>query len=146
MNTEPFATYETPYGLVEAHDAGCYLVRRPSGEVEGFAAHSGDPSPDNAEADIAYALANPPAPPPPPPHRVSKDTLWTRLKEAGYRAQGEAFFASLTGAPLIDWQNQSWFWSNNEPLRAILGGDPEAGGLGIPTETVESFFAPDPHL
>jgi hypothetical protein len=62
MNTEPFATYETPYGLVEAHDAGCYLVRRPSGEVEGFAAHSGDPSPDNAEADIAYALANPPAP------------------------------------------------------------------------------------
>jgi hypothetical protein len=65
MNTELFTPYETPYGQVEAHDAGCYLVRRPSGQVEGFPAHSGDPSPENAEADIAYALANPPAMPTP---------------------------------------------------------------------------------
>jgi hypothetical protein len=40
-----------------------YRVRLPDGGVTAFPAHSGDPSPDNAEGDIAHALANPPAPP-----------------------------------------------------------------------------------
>jgi hypothetical protein len=39
-----------------------YRVRLPDGGVTAFFAHSGDPSPDNAAADIAYALANPLAP------------------------------------------------------------------------------------
>jgi hypothetical protein len=39
-----------------------YHVVYPSGQYATLPAHSGDPSPDNAAADIAYALANPPAP------------------------------------------------------------------------------------
>jgi hypothetical protein len=52
----------TGYVVLAPEGEPGYRVRLPDGGVTAFSAHSGDPSPDNAGADIAYALANPPAP------------------------------------------------------------------------------------
>lgn len=58
----------TPYevagiGTVIAHDGGSYVVRLADGRVVGYAAPGGEPSEATAAADIAAAIANPPAAP-----------------------------------------------------------------------------------
>ena len=61
---------ETPFEEYEVEGVGTviapegepgYRVRLPDGQVTAFAAVSGAPSSENAAADIAHALANPPA-------------------------------------------------------------------------------------
>jgi hypothetical protein len=51
------------YEVLDPEGEPGYRVRLPDGQVTAFPAQSGDPGPANVAADIAYALANPPAPP-----------------------------------------------------------------------------------
>lgn len=69
MPTEPiieevpaFVPYEVAgIGTVEGHDGDTYLVRVPSGALHGYRSPSGTPSEELAAAEIAFALAHPPA-------------------------------------------------------------------------------------
>ncbi len=104
-----------------------YRVRLPSGAVTAFPAVSGEPCEANAAADIAHAIANPPAAPAPAPHRVLKDTLWMRIKAAGKQPAAVAAITSLPTSQRLDWDAQSWFWSDNDAIRLVcesLGVDP----------------------
>lgn len=59
-NPDPFPEYGVAgVGTVIAHESGFYHVRHEDGRVCGYPALSGEPSEQNAAADIAAAIANP---------------------------------------------------------------------------------------
>jgi len=68
-----------------------YRVRLPDGGVTAFPSASGDPSPDNAEADIAYALANPPAPVVAVPQEISRPRFMIGLRKVLGLTEGAVF-------------------------------------------------------
>lgn len=82
--------------------------------------------PEVPDATLIDAIENPPAPEL-GRWRVLKDTAWMRIKEAGLQAGAVAFITSLPTSQRLDWDSQSWFWSDNAALGAIcmeLGADP----------------------
>lgn len=71
------------------------------------------------------------------PYRVSKDTIVSRVSEAGKTAELMAAISSLTAEQQFFWTNFAWFWSNNATLIGMcaqLGLDPSI------------ILAPDPFL
>lgn len=74
--------------------------------------------PDNQETtdeNIAAAILNPPVPDV-APHRVLKDTIIQRVKTAGKLAQLRAMIETLDADQRFEWDNSSWFHSNNAVL------------------------------
>jgi len=75
--------------------------------------------------------------PPPQPYRVSKDTIVSRVNDAGKIDDLIALIAGMSSAQQFFWTNFAWFWSNNPTLLAVcqqLGLDPAI------------VLAPDPYL
>lgn len=65
----------------------------------------------------------------PPPYRVSRDTIWNRVKAAIGPDSAAAIIAAMTDAQRYDWFGNSWFWSHNEAVRGFIsaiGLDPDA--------------------
>jgi hypothetical protein len=79
------------------------------------------------DAVLATQIATPPAVPP-QPWRVLKDTIWMRAKTAGKQAEAVAVITALPTSQRLDWDAQSWFWSNNDAIRLVcteMGLDPD---------------------
>jgi len=79
----------------------------------------------------------PPPPQPPQPYRVSKDTITSRVLDAGKIPDLMAVIAGLSEEEQFLWTNYAWFWNNNPTALAIcaqLGLDPAV------------ILAPDPYL
>lgn len=135
--TEILPPYEVPgIGTVTGHEGDSYIVRHLDGRVLGHpAAPDTLPSSEAAAADIAASLASPQLPPPPPARwRVLKDTIWMRLKDAEKQVAATAAINSVNAAQRMDWDCQSWFWSDG-PMREFVqgvGADPDV------------ILAPDP--
>jgi hypothetical protein len=75
--------------------------------------------------------------PPPAPYRVSKDTITTRVLDAGKLPDLMTLIASLPAEQQFLWTNYAWFWNNNQTVIAMcaqLGLDPAV------------ILAPDPYL
>jgi hypothetical protein len=75
--------------------------------------------------------------PPPQPYRVSKDTITSRVLDAGKIPDLMAVIAGLNAEEQFLWTNYAWFWNNNPTALAIcaqLGLDPAV------------ILAPDPYL
>jgi hypothetical protein len=72
-----------------------------------------------------------------PPHRVSKDTITTRVVAADKVADLMALIASLTPEQQFLWSGFSWFWGDNATVAGMcqqIGLDPAV------------ILAPDPYL
>jgi len=72
-----------------------------------------------------------------PPYRVSKDTITSRVLDAGKITDLMAVIAGLNAEEQFLWTNYAWFWNNNPTALAIcaqLGLDPAV------------ILAPDPYL
>ena len=79
----------------------------------------------------------PPPPPPPQPYRVSKDTITSRVLDAGKIPDLMTVIAGLNAEEQFLWTNYAWFWNTNQTAIAIcaqLGLDPAV------------ILAPDPYL
>jgi hypothetical protein len=72
-----------------------------------------------------------------PPYRVSKDTIVSRVSEAGKTAELMAAISSLTPEQQFFWTNFAWFWSNNATLIGMCAQ------LGLDASII---LAPDPFL
>ena len=75
--------------------------------------------------------------PPPQPYRVSKDTIVSRVNDAGKVPDLMTVIAGLNSEQQFLWDSYAWFWSNNPTAIAIcqqLGLDPAV------------ILAPDPYL
>lgn len=75
--------------------------------------------------------------PPPQPYRVSKDTITSRVLDAGKIPDLMAVIDGLNAEEQFLWTNYAWFWNTNPTAIAIcarLGLDPAV------------ILAPDPYL
>ena len=75
--------------------------------------------------------------PPPTPYRVSKDTITSRVLDAGKLPDLMTLIAGLPAEQQFLWTNYAWFWNNNQTVIAMcaqLGLDPAI------------ILAPDPYL
>jgi len=75
--------------------------------------------------------------PPPQPYRVSKDTITSRVLDAGKIPDLMAVIDGLPAEQQFLWTNYAWFWNTNQTAIAIcvqLGLDPAI------------ILAPDPYL
>ena len=72
-----------------------------------------------------------------PPHRVSKDTITSRVVAAGKVADLMALLGSLPPEQQFLWSGFSWFWSDNTTVRGM------AAQIGLDPDQV---LAPDPYL
>ena len=131
----PFVPYAIAgIGTVVAHTGDTYEVRAPNGSVYGYRAHSGTPSTENAAADIAFAIANPPAFPQPVPPSVTRRQLLLVLNAAGVtRAMIRAQIGDNEAA-LIEYEEATSF-DRAHPLVAHL-----AAAMGLGTEQVDDLF------
>ena len=75
--------------------------------------------------------------PPPAPYRVSKDTITTRVLDAGKLPDLMTLIASLPAEQQFLWTNYAWFWNNNQTVIAMCAQ------LGLDPAVV---LAPDPYL
>ena len=72
-----------------------------------------------------------------PPYRVSKDTITSRVLDAGKLPDLMTLIAGLPAEQQFLWTNYAWFWNNNPTALAMcaqLGLDPAV------------ILAPDPYL
>ena len=72
-----------------------------------------------------------------PPYRVSKDTITSRVLDAGKLPDLMTLISSLPSEQQFLWTNYAWFWNNNQTVLAMcaqLGLDPSV------------ILAPDPYL
>ena len=72
-----------------------------------------------------------------PPYRVSKDTITSRVLDAGKLPDLMTLIAGLPAEQQFLWTNYAWFWNNNQTALAMcaqLGLDPAV------------ILAPDPYL
>lgn len=51
-----------------------------------------------------------------PPHRVSKDTITTRVLDAGKLTDLITLISTLSTEQQFLWSNYAWFWSNNATI------------------------------
>ena len=72
-----------------------------------------------------------------PPHRVTKDTITSRVLEAGKLPDLIALISSLPADQQFLWSGFSWFWSSNATIRGM------AAQLGLDPDQI---LAPDPYL
>ena len=75
--------------------------------------------------------------PPPAPYRVSKDTITSRVLDAGKLPDLMTLIDGLPPEQQFLWTNYAWFWNNNQTALAMcaqLGLDPAV------------ILAPDPYL
>jgi len=75
--------------------------------------------------------------PPPAPYRVSKDTITSRVLDAGKLPDLMTLIAGLPPEQQFLWDNYAWFWNKNPTVNAMcaqLGLDPAV------------ILAPDPYL
>ena len=75
--------------------------------------------------------------PPPAPYRVSKDTITSRVLDAGKLPDLMTLISGLPAEQQFLWTNYAWFWNNNQTALAVcaqLGLDPAI------------ILAPDPYL
>jgi hypothetical protein len=79
----------------------------------------------------------PPPPPPPAPYRVSKDTITSRVLDAGKLPDLMTLIAGLPAEQQFLWTNYAWFWNNNQTVIAMCAQ------LGLDPAVV---LAPDPYL
>jgi hypothetical protein len=71
------------------------------------------------------------------PYRISKDTIVSRVNDAGKVADLMAVISGLPAEQQFLWTNYAWFWNDNSTALAIcaqLGLDPAV------------ILAPDPYL
>jgi hypothetical protein len=54
-----------------------------------------------------------------PPYRVSKDTILTRVLEAGKITELIALIATLSAEQQFLWNGFTWFWCNNNTVIAM---------------------------
>jgi hypothetical protein len=129
-----FAEYEVPgVGTVIAPEGEPgYRVRLPSGAVTAFPALSGEPCEANAAADIAHAMANPPAAP--VPSTVTRRQLFLWLNAQGITRA--ALRTQLAGneAALIELEEATEF-QRSHPLVAQLGAT-----LGLTSAQIDDAF------
>lgn len=72
----PFVPYEIAgIGTVIGYQGDTYIVNAPNGAVYGYESQSGTPSAQLAPAEIAYAIAHPPAPPLPARSQATRTIL-----------------------------------------------------------------------
>lgn len=126
MSEEPEIEEQEPSGFVEYDVEGVgtvidpegepgYRVRLPDGCVTAFAAVSGNPSPENAAADIGYALANPP--PPPVPAEISRARFVIAVRRVLGVTEG-AIFALISSLPSGEEQETARdLWENAVTFR-----------------------------
>lgn len=72
-----------------------------------------------------------------PPHRVSRDTIIMRIKDAGKLPEAMAAVGLLEGEDKFLWDTLDWYWSNNPQVRAMITG------IGLDPDEI---LAPDPFL
>lgn len=72
-----------------------------------------------------------------PPYRVSKDTITSRVLDAGKLPDLMTLIAGLPAEQQFLWDNYAWFWSNNQLVIAMCGQ------LGLDPAVI---LAPDPYL
>ena len=75
--------------------------------------------------------------PAPQPHRVSKDTITSRVLDAGKLPDLMTLISSLPAEQQFLWTNYAWFWNNNQTVLAMCAQ------LGLDPAVV---LAPDPYL
>ena len=75
--------------------------------------------------------------PPPQPYRVSKDTITSRVLDAGKIPDLMAVIDGLNAEEQFLWTNYAWFWNTNPTALAICGQ------LGLDPAVI---LAPDPYL
>ena len=95
-----------------------------------------DPATEQAPVweDCAWVVKPIPAP---APYRVSKDTITSRVLDAGKLPDLMTLISSLPAEQQFLWTNYAWFWNNNQTVLAMcaqLGLDPAV------------ILAPDPYL
>lgn len=71
------------------------------------------------------------------PHRVSKDTICSRVLDAGKLTDLMTLIGALSAEQQFLWTNYAWFWSNNSTVTGICQQ------LGLETSVI---LAPDPYL
>lgn len=72
-----------------------------------------------------------------PPYRVSKDTITSRVLDAGKLPDLMTLISGLPSEQQFLWTNYAWFWNDNQTVLAMcvqLGLDPAV------------ILAPDPYL
>lgn len=75
--------------------------------------------------------------PPPAPYRVSKDTITSRVLDAGKLPDLMTLISGLPPEQQFLWTNYAWFWNNNQTVIAMCAQ------LGLDPAIV---LAPDPYL
>ena len=109
-----------------------YRVRLADGQVTAFAAHSGDPSADNAVADIEHALAHPA--PAPVPHVLPRSSFIVAIRRV-LGITSDDVLAIIEQLPAGDqrdtardlWANARSFYRSNSfvtALAALNGNTP----------------------
>jgi hypothetical protein len=94
---EAFPEYEVEgIGTVIAHEGDSYIVRTPDGRVVGYRAIEGQPSPELAATDIAFAIENPHMPP--VPEEISRAEFIIALRKV-LKIQEADVFALLSQLP-----------------------------------------------
>jgi hypothetical protein len=129
-----FVEYDVPGigTVIDPQGEPGYRVRLPDGQVTAYPAASGDPCETNAAADLAHALAHPPAEP--VPQSVTRRQLLLVLNASGVTRA--AIRAQLAGneAALIEFDEASSF-DRSHPLVAQLGAS-----LGMGAEQIDDMF------
>ena len=130
-----FAPYEVAgVGTVVGHEGGAYIVTLPTGTVVGYLSPSGTPDREIAAAEIAFAIANPPAWPNPVPATVTQRQL--RLTLLDFGVTDAAVRAQIAGndAALIEWEYATEI-KRTHPLVAVLGA-----ALGLNSAQIDDAF------
>jgi hypothetical protein len=113
----------TTYEVLAPEGEPGYRVRLPNGSVTAYPANSGEPTEANAAADIAHALANPPAYVA-PARNLSKLELKARLDVLG---KWSAFVTFLTSIGAWDDFILASFVSTDHPLFTTYAPQVQAG-------------------
>lgn len=112
----PFPEYDVSAGRVIAYADNHYIVRTTDGRVIGFPIRT-EGSEANAEADITFAIANPP--PKSVPRWVTRKQLYLGLLDAGLTRAAVAAKYVGNEATLVEMQETDVFYRDG-PLIAQL--------------------------
>lgn len=117
------------------------LLRYAEGSYEdnqGRTYYSGVEIPTAEDAAIVVVTPRTPPAPPAAPHRILKDTIIQRVKAANKLADLRTMITGLDADSRFEWDNSSWFHSNN----ALLVGGVQTLGLDPATILAADPLAP----